>query len=449
MHGTVLDAATQMTTRGKNRLFATRVAEILQLDELPSKRSWDDIKRAMTARAVREIHEAVALVWPSEGDLRRVLREESGQNSALYVGSYQPEAILRGLARHSLYSDTILLVDPLLHPNAARGKFNPVLNPDAHRSNTLVALRLFALLGPWIDAGIVRVIRTPGDFDDDLFATTLESAKQRHATTPELKAIGEEEADAAMEQMQEYKDYFFLIQPDLKIQEIARKNNPGITDVEIEGIMAELRRRRERHPFYVNALGPDHPDSFISFSSGTNYEMAKLVAAETGSHLVTDMKYRWKEIEIDREAGAEAGPWSSFAKAFAAMKLRYIDCADLDLAVRLRNERRLTDLRLFFRKVWHSVSGDDSFRDSLAEDLAAELLEKINDAEGEWNKIDADLVQWFGAETAASTVLAAGHGDIRPAMAGVAVAGAFNVLQSLLKRRGFRRTHPAAFFLGR
>ena len=450
-HGTVLDAALRMTVRGKNRLFMTKVAEILQLDNLPSPPQWINVKRAMNTRAVREIHEAIALIWPSADDLHRVLREEANQQNALYVGSYQPEAILRGLARHSLYSESILMIDPLLHPNAAADKFNPVMNPASHRSNTLLGLRLLILLSPWIDSGIVRVVRTPGDFDGELFATTLQTSHDRYSSSPDLAAIAEAEASQAVENMQEYKDYYVLIQPDPRIAETARRQNPGITPAEITELLAGVQAMRDRHPFYVDPpLGPNNPDSFISFGSGTNYEMAKIVAGETNAHLITDMRYRWREIEMDRDtSGIDRQQWSPFAKAMNDVKLRFIDRADLALALRLRKEKRLEDLRLFFRKVWSHVAKGDPFADSLAMDLAAELQLHVREAESEWSKIDMDLVKWFGSEVATAGALAAGNGKILPSMVGVAIAGTFNLVQSVLQRRKLPITHPAAFFLGK
>jgi hypothetical protein len=438
-----------MTARGKNRLFMTRIAEILQLDDLPGQKTWNDMKRAMTSGAVRAIHEAVGLIWPSADDLDRVLHAESDQQNALYIGSYQPDAILRGLARHSLYSESILVLDPLLHPRAAAGKFNPVLQPESHRSNTLVALRLLILLSPWVDANVVRVIRAPTDFDDELFSTTLEVSEQRYAQTSELAQIAEAEAVEAVSGMQEYKDYYVLVQPDFKIAEHARRNDPSVSEVDVTRLLAVVHEMRDRHPFYVDPpLGPGHPGSFLSFSSGTNYEVAKIVAAKVNAHLVTDMRSRWKEIELDRTAmTGDAARWTSFAKAFGSAKLRFLDRADLALALRLRKEDRLEDLRLFFRKLWNAVAKEDTFNEALATDLASEMNQRVLEAEDQWGKIDSDLLKWFGGEVAAAGAVAVGTGKLLPSMVGVAIGGTFNIVQSLLRRRGLKSTYPASFFL--
>jgi hypothetical protein len=141
--GSTKEIVTHLTARGKNELFLARVADILGLDTLGRPSKWLDIKRAVTPTAVRDIHEAVATIWPTGEDLKRTLAVERNQDNALYIGMYIPELVARGVARHATYSDTILVVDPFPHPAAVARDFNPILNPHQHRINTLICLRLW------------------------------------------------------------------------------------------------------------------------------------------------------------------------------------------------------------------------------------------------------------------------------------------------------------------
>jgi hypothetical protein len=449
--GTANDVVTRMTARGKNLLFGRKISEILQLNKLPHDSSWLDIKRAMTPEAVRAIHEAVDVIWPNEHDLTRVLELERENYNALYVGTYQPEPVARGLARHALYSDTILLIDPFLHPKRLADKFNPLLHPEEHRANTLVALRLWMMIGPWIDAGIARVIRTPGDFDNELFHATLNTAHDRMQQSAELRDLLEKSSVDDFDPDDEYKQFLFLCNSDAKIENVAREQNPDITVDELREALRAVRDARENHPFFVDVVDENRPGGdFLSFSSGTNYDMAKLIAAETNAHLVTDLGYRWKEIEYDRStSGIDPHRWSGFAKALQQVNLRYINLADLNAAKRLREEERLEGLRALFRKIWRTVSKDDSFSESLATDLASELVEKVGEAEAEWAKIDQDLLKWFGSETAAiGAIVASGHGDLLAAGVGTVGLGIANLAHAAMKRRSFPRRYPAAFFIG-
>lgn len=141
-----------LSARGRNLLFLNAVADALQLDRLGSDATRLDFKRAFTPQAVRKIFEAIPEIWPSGGDLTSLLRREASTTSGLYVGTYDPEVIERGLTRHTLYADSILLADPLLDPRRARAKYNPIEHPEQHRSAALRWVTLWLHLAPWIDS---------------------------------------------------------------------------------------------------------------------------------------------------------------------------------------------------------------------------------------------------------------------------------------------------------
>ena len=451
-NGSSHEIATRLTVRGKNIAFANRLSEILQLDELPHKASWLDIKRAMSPLAVRQIYESVATLWPSAEDLDRVLMSQQERQSALYVGNYHLPSLARAIARHSLYSDTILVVDPVRHPMSLRGRYNPIINPAEHRANTLVALRNWWILFPWIEADIVRVIHLPGDFDPAIALGCYESAKARADASPELTALLKTESEGMVKEFDEYRMHIELSVPDDDIRRRLRENKPDVTDLELSEVLAEVQRRRDAHPFFVEPL-PESGESgeFLSFGVGANYDMAKLVAARTGAHLVTDQQYRWKEIELDRDlSGVDPGRWMPFAKALQSAPLRFLDTADLELAQRLRSDSRLSELRHFFRRVWNDIAGENAFSDAMAIDLAAELDDRVAEAEEAWESLDHELLKWLTGEgIAAAGVVIAGQASIVPAALGFAGAAATNVIYSAVKRHSFVAHHPAAFFIGR
>jgi hypothetical protein len=102
------------------------------------------------------------------------------------------------------------------------------------------------------------------------------------------------------------------------------------------------------------------------------------------------------------------------------------------------------------RKVWNSVSAEDSFSEVIATDLAAELNDRVAEAEANWKSLDHELLKWFGGEgilTAGAVVT--GHADILPAALMFAGAAAVNVVTSTMKRQSLTKRHPAAFFIGR
>lgn len=440
-----------LSARGKNIAFANEIARTLNLNDEPQAVRWADIKRAVTPKTVKDLHEAVGALWPDRSDLDRVLYDQRAGQAALFIGTYDPKHLLRGLARHALYSDVILVLDPFHHPRSLRDEFNPVVHPDQHRTNTVVALRMWWLLIPWIEAGIVRVIHSPADFDPYLAVSAMDAARERKDQVPDLRAALDKEIEERMNELDEYREYLELCVPDQDVQRRIREADPNVSDEELEAALAYVAERRAQHPFFVEPLNSSgESGDFLSFGVGANYDIAKIIASATGAHLITDQRYRWKEIELDRRAaGIDDHRWSAFAKAFQNANLRFLNTANLDLAVRLRHEERLNDLRLFFRRVWTSVSRDDSFDEALCVGLAAELDDRVKDAEEGWQNINQDLLKWFSSEgIAAGAAVVTGHAALLPAVAAFAAAAAATTGLWAKRRRTFAQRYPASFFVG-
>ncbi len=116
--------------------------------------------------------------------------------------------------------------------------------------------------------------------------------------------------------------------------------------------------------------------------------------------------------------------------------------------LKLRKDGYLEDMRAFLRRVWVSCSIGEDFDKNNAENLSAELIEHINNADAEWRKIDANLIKWFGSESILGTVIgvSAGVANWIPAAA-IAAAGVVNLIQSKSERHRFIARFPAAFFI--
>jgi hypothetical protein len=189
---------------------------------------------------------------------------------------------------------------------------------------------------------------------------------------------------------------------------------------------------------------------FLHETTGANYEMAKLTAARSGSHLITDLRSRWKEIEIDRtESGVDLGNWTPFAKALLGVVLKHLENVPIAAALELRQEGRLQNMRAFFRKVWKASAEAAEYSDENIENLAAELLQRINEAEDEWRKIDRRLIEILGASITAAVaeVVSKGTGAWVPAATTAALGATAGLAVRAHHRRSFENRFPAAFFL--
>ena len=102
-------------------------------------------------------------------------------------------------------------------------------------------------------------------------------------------------------------------------------------------------------------------------------------------------------------------------------------------------------MRLFLRKVWRESRETEVFAEENAINLAAELDDKIREAEAEYKKIDRELITWFGAAGAA--LLATGVAGFIPAASASLMTGAAALARSAWQRRSFKTEFPAGFFL--
>lgn len=441
-----------LSLRGKNILFLTTILEALQIDTWRPDIDFASFKKAFTPAVVRKIHESLIQIWPDLDDYERCHAEDRKSVSGLYIGTYEPEAIFQAVTRHALYSEKIYLVDPFLHPARLRTQFSPLVHPEEHRVNTIKFSFLWLSLFPWIDAGIVNFIRPPTDFIPELKKITLDLNRKFYASSPELEALLEEETEERISAMSPsdrgFTEYYHLSFPDAWFLEEYKKRPPNDIFPTAEEFLKYIQSRRDSHPYFVENL-PGQKSELLYETSGANYELAKRICSITGSHLITDFRTYWKQIELDREkAGVNSAEWTPFAKALQNSELKVLNNVSLEAALTLRKENRLEALRLFFRRVWKNCRDPEIFSETNAANLTAELDERIREAKSEWNKIDHDLVQWFGAPVAAiSSAGLTGFLPAAPAIVGAAATGAVGLIQSALKRSSYKERFPAGFFL--
>lgn len=443
-----------LSIRGRNIYFVNRISEALQLNDIGDARTLRDYKAAFTAKAVREIHEAVMEAWPPDTDIHSTLERASAEVSGLYVGDYGPDYILRGIVRHSIYANKILVVDPFVYPRSVRDEFNPILEPDQYRTQTLKNVNFWFCLMPWIKAGIVEVIRTPADFDAKLNWDSMQRQRKKFDENSELK----EAMDLSFQEWRkrheqnESKQLLLLSLPDTHIRETFNKLELGRDGLTAEEFIKYIHKQREEDPNFLAPVGPGGiPGQLHMWSTGSSYDIARLTANITRSYLVTDLYVRWREIELDRQGrSAETTVWSPFAKAVHSASIKYLNEIRLDHALTLRQERRLESLRTFLGRVWKSACTGNPFDESNAIRLAEELQEQIQVAEEEWKQIDRDLMKMVGTELAtgllaAGPLIASGHGEFVAAAA--IAAGVFDLASAQSRRRSFPNKFPAAFFM--
>ena len=439
-----------LSVRGRNIHFVNRIAEILQLD---SNKNLADYKKGFTEKAVREIHEAIFEVWAPNSDITTILQSASDDVSGLYIGDYDIEYISRGIVRHSIYANKILIVDPFIYPISVRDEYNPILEPAQYRTQTLKNVNFWFSLLPWIESGIIEIIRTPADFDSRLNWESMQRQRRKFEETPELKEASECSVKEFKERHMEKQAHAHLLlnAPDSYIESLIKKLELEKDGYTAKDFLKYVNKERESDPNFLEPLGPRSDGQLHIVSTGASYDIAQLTASITKSYLVTDIYYKWREIEIDRSKNnAVSRVWSPFAKAFQESPLQFLNNLQLKHALQLRAEGRLDSLRNFLLKVWKSARTEEAFDETNARLFAEELKEKVALAKEEWEKIDRDLINIVGKEAgagllAAGPLIAAGHGVFLGAAA--AVVGAATLAAAYKDRKHFPDRFPAAFFM--
>jgi hypothetical protein len=442
-----------LSVRGRNLQFVSRIAEALQFGTLGKARSLKDYKAAFTADAVQKIHEALMDLWPPDIDIVAALKRQPNNVSGLYIGDYGPEYLIRAIVRHSIYANRILLIDPFVYPTSVRDEFNPIVNPERYRAQTLKNVNFWFALLPWIEAGIVALIRPPTDFDARLNWAIMEAQMKKFEENEELKKASKESVDelSIRHKQKLVHQQLLLGAPDSYLRAKFEELGLGETGVSIDEFLKSIHQERERDPDFLEPMGPKSEGQLYMMTTGAAYPSAAMTAGITGSYLFTDIHVKWREIELDREShSAENKVWAPFAKALQNASLRYLNNIRLEHALRLRQEGRLESLRGFLGKVWKDASTDDVFDSENAILLAEELAERIQGAEQEWKEIDRDLLKIVGGTAvggllAAGPLIAAGHAAFLATAVGV--AGTVPLINSTLKRRSFPDRFPAAFFM--
>lgn len=421
----------------------------LQLDSIKPE-SYSDYKNAFTPRAVQKIYESILEIWPNRQDCVRVLQGQQKGVTALYTGSYEPDAVFKAFTRHSLYVEKILLWDPLLHPGFVREKYNPLIHPEEHRATTIKWTYLWFSLLPWIEAGLVNFVRSPGDLDSREAHEIIGVQRDKFATNPELEQLADQLVDEIANNTpaldRGLKECLFLSHPNGYLLDRlyrGRLDAPWKTE---EEFLEFIRQRREKHPYFVEQTLGDS-GQFLQESNGLCYEAAKRVCALTNSHIITDNALRWKEVEFDHKfATGQTAVWSPFAKALQGASLKVLDNVGLENALRLRQEQRLEPMRQFFNRVWRGCREATPYSEANIQNLTAELDGKIQEAQTEWEKIDQELLKWTGG-AAASLLTSVGVGFVPAAVAAV-ITGTTGLTLAHWKRRSFKNRFPAGFFLG-
>jgi hypothetical protein len=153
-------------------------------------------------------------------------------------------------------------------------------------------------LFPWVQAGIVEIIHAPDDFDPKLKWDSLKLQEKKIRDNPELKRVLETTVKQTKDRhvkKEAFRD-LILSAPDTYLRRKYKEFELEQHGLSENDFLQHIQVMREEDPDFLEPLDVSGEPQLRMFTSGANYEIARLTAELTNSYLVTDLDSRWWEI---------------------------------------------------------------------------------------------------------------------------------------------------------
>ena len=186
---------------------------------------------------------------------------------------------------------------PFTHNGAVAGKYKPVDNPRSYHLEFLKAVVLFLNIMPLVDLGLVNLIPDPCNFDLHLRDQMMRMAQERAAGMT-FDSKDEPRVDALFRR--DFKRHFLMWPDDGLIAQL-RDDFPDITDTGIADMLKGIEHLKEADPLVALAEdifgGGKQGGQLQLFKLSPNFEMAMYLAQATGAAIITDSRFRGRELQ--------------------------------------------------------------------------------------------------------------------------------------------------------
>lgn len=304
---------TDMSIRERNMVLQRGVLSILGLD---GGKDWIAVRRNLTVEQIKEVYFLYEALWPLETDLLRLLPKPDGRPRAVYTGSLHPQSIVEFALGASLYFGELIVENPLTHAGTVAKKFSPGEHPGSYHLEFLKWVTFFLNVMPLVDAGLINLIPDPGNFDFHLRRQTMHMAEERSIS---MRIDVDSEPRVREHLRLDIMRDVLMWPKDAQVERL-REFYPDLDDQGLDKILDQIERLKEEDP--LTALqegifgGGEQGGQMRLIQVAPNFEMAMYLAQATGSAIVTDSVFRWREIL--RAARPRSGAPPAHFKALAA-----------------------------------------------------------------------------------------------------------------------------------
>ncbi len=386
---------TERSIRERNLMFYQIIINILGLTK--KGKTWEDVRRELSVKQVKDIHKAFESLWPKETNVVDLLpRPDQKVLRALYTGLIDPRMIISNVVSHSVYFDEILVINPFINPTYVKPEFSPVHSPSQYKQDTLKNVLLFLQLIPFVELGIVNIIPDPCNLNlhlqkqiCDMAKSRLEGYTMNSEHTKQMEELCEDDFRRSIEGL-----------PDETLKRKIKSTSPDLSSKEIDDVLLYIKQKRLEDPLAL--LQPTVPGKdqgqMLFMHLSPNFELGFFLAQLTGSFIYTDNKHRWMEITSSPIDKAKQSLWEPLATHIRSIDFIY----EINPVVnwKMRKTGKMGLMRNVLRKIFTNVQNENDPSRILAlnKSLSEELSDALEKSKKEWETITKKAGEFAGDE---------------------------------------------------
>ncbi|MGT1844005.1 DUF4238 domain-containing protein [Enterobacter hormaechei subsp. xiangfangensis] len=294
-----------ISIRERNICFCQCIKDVLGLN---NGKSWDDVRKGLSEKQVREIYEFYEFLWPKDTDIYSLLPKPDGKSRALYSGLLDIRAIYSNAVPMSSFFDEFIIQSPVTNPINIKPEFNPIHRSEDFKYQALKEFLFMLELEPFIDKGLVNIIPDPTEFDIQLKLEMMRMVKKRRHK--QVVYNGDEFQYHCSLIIQDVLNSSVGLPREAKVNYIAQQMSIDFKEAELR--FDDFEKVSENSPLMMLQDTTVQGSGQVMFNKmEPNYELSLFIAQVTGSVVVTDSFARWEQLMSaqHRELGMISFPW--------------------------------------------------------------------------------------------------------------------------------------------
>lgn len=376
---------------------AKNAREIFHVDN-----GFNHVKKNISADQIKHFFSLYADMWPPNCDIFSSLPQKDGKIRGLYLGGFEPQDV-NEILYMTLMFDELILIDPIPNPWYLKSEYNPINNPEKFKQETLKYLWLYFILEPFVNSGLIRVIRSPFHLGSESHNELIQLSQAR------IKSLGSEEFKEIFKM--EYRTQnrnvelvnFFSLPSKNKI-EFFKKNKPGITDDEMKKLISYYNRLRELHAFALDQELENYEQ--VNLMHGVNLEEAFFISSDMGCIPITNSKS--KNYEINKVYGNNRGDFRKIIQCFNKVKLDLASAVYIPLMLTVKESGIMDKYIMSFKNIYTEIISrnfrklkSNNMKNKIESDLYGlqesfshllKMMQKVNNVPLEYESFNIKLI---------------------------------------------------------